>query len=345
MRWKKIGLAAAWIAAALALTACGMKNKNSYESACESLEKGEYQQAVKDFQESVIREVKVPMCQRGIGIAQLKMGQREQAIASFAEALEGEDGKKFQKDVLSYKAVAEYESGRLKEAQDSCEKIKEFGADASCYFLIGKINLQLDQYDEAKSNFDQAAEKDSSYAMFMDIYQAYGERDMDADGKAYLSRALELSPGSGQDYYQRGRIYYFMGDYPNAQSELLEAAEKGEGQARLFLGKIYLEQQDPASARAMYQEYAQEKGSAARAYNGLALCDMAEGNYDGALQNISLGLKQAEEKDMQELLYNEAVAYEYKRDFATAKSKMAEYLTRFPEDENAQREASFLQNR
>ncbi len=345
MKWKKIGLAAAAITAAVALTACGMKNKNAYESACESLERGEYQEAVKDFQESVIREVKVPFCQRGIGVAQLKMGQYEQAIASFSEALEGEDGKKFQKDVLSYKAVAEYESGRLKEAQDSCERIKEFGADASCYFLIGKISLQLDQYEEAKSNFDQAAEKDSSYAMFMDIYQAYGDHDMDADGKAYLSRALELSPGSGSDYYQRGRIYYFMGDYAGAQTELLQAAEKGEKEARLFLGKIYLEQQDSASARAMYQEYAQEEGSAARAYNGLALCDMAEGNYDGALQNISLGLQEAKEGEAQELLFNEAVAYEHKRDFATAKAKMADYLIRFPDDENAQRESSFLQTR
>lgn len=345
MRVKKILFAAAGLFAALALTACGMKKQSVYEQACESLERGDYQEAVKDFQESVIREVKIPYCQRGIGIAQLKKEQYDQAIEFFEEALAGEDGKKFQKDVLSYKAMAEYESGRMQDALDSCEKIKEFGADAECYYMIGKIGLQLDQYDAAKSNFDKAVEKEASYAMFLDIYQAYGERDMDADGKAYLSRALELSPGSGQDYYQRGRIYYFMGDYPNAQTELLKAAEKGQGDARLFLGKVYLEQQDSASARAMYQEYAQEEGNAARAYNGLALCDMAEGNYDGALQNISMGLADAKQEDMQELLYNEAVVYEYKRDFATAKSKITEYLVRYPEDENAQREASFLQNR
>lgn len=345
MRVKKILLAALGLGAMVALTACGMKKQSAYEQGCENLEQGNYQEAVKAFQESVIREVKVPYCQRGIGIAQLKMEDYEQAIAALTEALEGEEGKKFQKDVLSYKAVAEYESGRLEDALASCEKIKEFGAGASCYYLIGKIGLQLDQYDEAKSNFDMAVEKDPSYEMFLDIYQAYGERDMDADGKAYLSRALELSPGSGEDYYQRGRIYYFMGDYPKAQAELLEAAKKGEGDARLFLGKLYLEQQDPASARAMYQEYAQEEGNAARAYNGLALCDMAEGNYDGALQNISLGLQQAKEGDIQELLYNEAVTYEQKRDFATAKTKMTEYLARFPDDENAQREASFLQTR
>ena len=345
MKRKKILLAALALGSLVTLTACGAKKQSAYEQACESLGQGKYEEALKGFQESVIREVKVPYCQRGIGIAWLKLGDYGQAISSFEDALEGEDSKRFQKDVLSYKAVAEYESGRMKESLASCEKIKEYGADASCYYMIGKIGLQLDQYDAAKSNFDMAVEKDTSYAMFLDIYQAYGEKDMDADGKAYLSRALALSPGSGGDHYQRGRIYYFMGDIPNAQTELLKAAEKGEGDARLYLGKIYLEQQDPASARAMYQEYAQEGGNGARAYNGLALCDMAEGNYDGALANIESGLGAAGQEDVQELLYNEVVAYEYKRDLATAKSKITEYLMRFPDDEDAQRESAFLQSR
>lgn len=345
MKMKKIWLAALALSVLSALTACGSKKQNAYQQGCEALRQGNYKEAMKGFQESVIREVKVADSQRGIGIAWLKLGDLDQAISSFEEALEGEDNKNFQKDVLSYKAVAEYEDGRMEAALASCEKIKEFGADASCYYMIGRIGLQLDQYDAAKSNFDMAAQEDPSYDMFMDIYQAYGEKDMDADGKAYLSKALSLTPANGADYYQRGRIYYFMGDAANAQSELLKAAEEGEDDARLFLGRVYLEQQDPASARAMYQEYAQEGGNGAGAYNGLALCDLAEGNPDGALENIAKGLEAAGGEDVQELLYNEVVAYEYKRDFATAKSKISEYLSHYPDDVDAKRESDFLQNR
>lgn len=343
MKRKRIllgALGAAWL-----LSACGGEKQKAYEDACEKLEQGEYAQALKGFQESVDRDVKVPQSQRGMGIAHMKMGNYDQAVSLFGYALEEEDGKKFRKDVLSYKAAAEYESGKLDEALESCEAIKEIGADASCYFLVGRIGLELDQYDAAKSNFDAAAEQDTSYGMFLDIYQAYTEKDMQADGKEYLTRALNLKPEGGKDYYQRGRIYYLMEDFPRAQEELLKAGEMDYKEARLFLGKVYLEQQDSANARAMYQEYADEGGNAARAYNGLALCDMAEGNYDGALQNIATGLQSADQESAQDLLYNEVVAYENKRDFATARNKITEYLTRYPDDENAQREAGFLQNR
>ena len=333
------------IGAALALTACSGGKQKIYEQACENLEQRKYEKAESDFQDCIDFEMKVPQSQRGKGIAQMNLENYEQAIDSFAAALEGEDSKKFQKDVLSYKATAEYECGRMTDALESCEKIQEIGADAACYYLLGRIGLQLDQYDAAKSNFDAAVERDTSYKMFLNIYQAYGEKDMDADGKAYLSRALELSPKDGSDHYQRGRIYYFMGDFPNAQKELVQASDSGYRDAQLFLVKIYLEQKDTASARSMYQEYAKGDGGGAKAYNGLALCDMAEGNYDGALENIAKGLEVAEPEDFQELLYNEVVAYEYKLDFATAKNKITEYLTRYPDDENAQREAAFLQTR
>ena len=45
------------------------------------------------------------------------------------------------------------------------------------------------------------------------------------------------------------------------------------------------------------------------------------------------------------MLYNEIVAYEYKRDFATAKEKMKIYLEQYPEDEAALRENEFLSTR
>lgn len=339
------GILLAVLAAACILTACSGEKQKVYEAACELLEQGEYAQALARFHEAEDLNVKVPQSQRGMGIAYMKMGNYDQAITLFGEALEGEDGKKFQKDVLSYKAAAEYGSGRLTEALESCEAIKEIGADASCYYLVGRIGLELDQYEAAKSNFNAAVEQDTSYGMFLQIYQAYVEKDMQADGKDYLSRALELKPESGKDYYQRGRIYYFMEEFPKAQEELLKAAEMDYRKARLFLGKVYLEQQDTANARAMYQEYAQEGGDGARAYNGLALCDMAEGNYDGALENIAIGLQSADQDSARDLLYNEVTAYENKRDFATARDKITEYLALYPDDENAQREAGFLQNR
>lgn len=78
---------------------------------------------------------------------------------------------------------------------------------------------------------------------------------------------------------------------------------------------------------------------------GLAMCDIYDGAYDSALENIAQGLKENSKEDEQGLLYNEIVAYEYKRDFATAKEKMKIYLEQYPEDEAALRENEFLSTR
>lgn len=120
------------------------------------------------------------------------------------------------------------------------------------------------------------------------------------------------------------------------------AMEQGYEDAMLLLGRVYLEMEDPASARSMYQEYLQKSEQGAKAYNGLAMCDIYDGAYDSALENIAQGLKENSKEDEQGLLYNEIVAYEYKRDFATAKEKMKIYLEQYPEDEAALRENEFL---
>ena len=95
------------------------------------------------------------------------------------------------------------------------------------------------------------------------------------------------------------------------------------------------------SARSVYQEYLSRNADAAEAYNGLALCDIAEQNYDAALQNIEQGLAKAGEEEQQSLLFNRIVVYEYKLDFEQAKAYMAEYVKAYPDDEEAARENQF----
>ena len=109
---------------------------------------------------------------------------------------------------------------------------------------------------------------------------------------------------------------------------------------------VYKAQGDTANARAMYQQYIETEGSSpAKGYNGLALCDIDDGNYDNALADITNGLADASTEEMQDLLYNEVVVYEKKLDFATALSKIQEYLKMFPDDENASKELIFLKSR
>ena len=182
--------------------------------------------------------------------------------------------------------------------------------------------------------------------MAIEIYEAYLEKDMEADGTRYLETALKTEAKTADDYCDRGKAYYYMQDYSNAKKELTEAVNKKSTEGILLLGMVYKAQGDTANARAMYQQYIETEGSSpAKGYNGLALCDIDDGNYDNALADITNGLADASTEEMQDLLYNEVVVYEKKLDFATALSKIQEYLKMFPDDENASKELIFLQSR
>ena len=136
-----------------------------------------------------------------------------------------------------------------------------------------------------------------------------------------------------------------MEDYSSAKKELLEATKKDNTEALLLLGMVYLAQDDVENAQAMYKQYISAEGDSAKGYNGLALCDIRSGDYDSALDNITKGLPTATTDEMQSLLFNEIVAYEKKLDFATALTKVQEYIEMFPEDSAAKKERAFLKTR
>lgn len=335
------------LAVSVAFTACGSQQKENYKGAELNLEKGHYEEALEGFQQAVSDDIKVMESWRGQGIALLKLNRYEEAIQAFETALAQEKGSRgIRKDIWLYKATAEYKNGDLQTALSSVQSAAELDGDEQCYLFMGKLYLELAQYEDADAAFEQVLDKNKSYESYVDIYQIYVQQDMSADGEAYLKEALELKGKEKADYYQRGRIYFFIGDTDSTKKELMEAVNRKYPDAMLFLGKIYLSDKDIGNARAMYQQYMElQEENQARGFNGLALCDIAEGNYSSALEQIRKGLEIAEKGDVQELLYNEVVVYEKMLDFDTAKIKMASYMELYPDDVDAQKENQFLQYR
>ncbi len=344
---KRYLLAAMCAAAVLALSGCGSEKQKIFEQAGKDLEQGNYEYALAGYETSIENGVKPVHSYRGAGIANMRMGNYEAAVEDFTLAL-GEErlGKSIRKDLLCYRATTFLKAGQNEKAMADCQKLAELEQmDANTYFLTGKVALALDSYDEAMTNFDKAYAEESTYDMAIRIYETYAECDMEADGIRYLEATLVTEPKSEEDYYSRGQIYYYMESYANAQQELITAVNKGSTEALLLLGRVYLAQKDTSNARATYQQYVTTVGDSAKGYNGLAQCDMAEGSYDAALANIEKGKPSATTEELQDLLYNEMVAYEKKLDFATALTKAQEYQEMFPGDASVEKEIVFLQSR
>ena len=349
MNTKKIGRMLAVCLGTVLLAGCGGEKQNTYNQAEENLELGNYQEALEGYEASVSSGYKTTESLRGAGIARLRMGDYQGAVDSFTQALKSDKkaGKSLRQDIISYRATASLKAGLLDDAMTDCQTLtSDYSMTADTYFLTGSVALAMDGYDEAASNFENAYGEKPDYEMALRIYEAYAGQDMEADGTRYLEAILETAPKKAEDYCERGRIYYYMDDYDNAQKELTKAAEKGSSEAELLLGAVCLAKGDTAAARSMYQDYLNlEESSKAPGYNGMALCDLKDGDADSALANIAKGLETADIDEMQDLLFNQIVAYEKKMDFASALSKAQEYVKMYPDDKEAQRELTFLQSR
>lgn len=348
MRNKKIICLLAAGLGALLLTGCGGENQKTYEQANADLEEANYDYALNEYQACISAGYKLAQSYRGSGIVKLRTGDYQGAIDDLTNALNDEKtGKSDRKDLLEYRAAAELKAELYDQAMADCQTLAEdYSLNANDYYLTGCVALAMDSYDEASSNFSEAYGSDSTYEMAIQIYEAYLGQDMEADGTRYLEAALKTEAKTADDYCERGKVYYYMDDYENARTELTTAADKGSTEATLILGMVYMAQGDTSNARSFYQQYIDADGDdPAKGYNGLALCDISDGDYDSALQNISQGLGDATSDEMRDLLFNEIIVYEKKLDFSTALSKAQEYVQTFKDDDAAAKELTFLQSR
>ena len=348
MRNKKIICLLAAGLGALLLTGCGGENQKTYEQANADLEEANYDYALNEYQACISAGYKLAQSYRGSGIVKLRTGDYQGAIDDLTNALNDEKtGKSDRKDLLEYRAAAELKAELYDQAMADCQTLAEdYSLNANDYYLTGCVALAMDSYDEASSNFSEAYGSDSTYEMAIQIYEAYLGQDMEADGTRYLEAALKTEAKTADDYCERGKVYYYMDDYENARTELTTAADKGSTEATLILGMVYMAQGDTSNARSFYQQYIDADGDdPAKGYNGLALCDISDGDYDSALQNISQGLGDATSDEMRDLLFNEIVVYEKKLDLSTALSKAQEYVQTFKDDDAAAKELTCLQSR
>ncbi len=328
------------------LGGCAGRDK-AFSQAEKDLEQGSYEYALTGFDNCAERGVNLSESYRGAGISNLRLGNIEEAVEDFTASLECEDiSRLVKKDVLCYRAACLVKLERYDEAMADCQSLaEEFEGNADIYFLTGKTALALDSYSEASTNFQMAYQEEPGYDMALRIYETYVDKDMEADGTRYLEAALESEAQTPEDICNRGRIYYYMEDYESSREELLQARDQGSTEAVFLMGMLYMAQEDYSNARSMYQECTTHEDYAARGYNGLALCDLAEGNIAAALEDIQMGIPSASTEDLKSLLYNEIVAYERQLDFSTALKKVREYLDIFPGDPDAEKERIFLRSR
>ena len=75
------------------------------------------------------------------------------------------------------------------------------------------------------------------------------------------------------------------------------------------------------------------------------LDEFGEKDYETAITCFAQGLLKPDAASVPDLIYNQAVAYEYKGDFDKARELMEQYVAGNSSDEEAARELEFLKSR
>ena len=343
---RKMIIPSAALVALLLLSGCRGIDSGAYDKGMEALENRDYDTAIEQFQLAAEEDDREAEAYRGEGIVYLEKGDYTSAEKLFAMSLDAMKYKneEFSEDVLYYEAESCYKAGDTDQADQIYRELLEGQNPAKAYLKLGELYMLQGDTDQAVENFSQALSLSPDFNSYIEIYESFKDANMEGDGARYLEEALELTPTEASDYYALGKIYYYLQDYENAKIALNQSIELGDQNASLLLGSVCLETGDISGARNLFQGQV-EAGNQAEGYNGLALCDMTEGNYDAALSEIATGLESANDDQREVLLYNEILVYEYMRDFATAKQKMAEFLTQYPMNQQAVRENKFLSTR
>ena len=336
--------------AMLALAGCGSdKMGENTKLGMDAVEQLKYEEALTYFQAATEAQENVVYIQRGMGLAYMGQTDYEQALLCFQAALAGGGTKPadIDYDINYYMAVCYFKLERYEEAlsrYDAILSLKDKEVDA--YVQRGIIKLKLNRHDEAVADFDAALALDKNdYSLYVDIYSALKDNGYESEGIEYLNIAVE----SGDDKmssYDKGRLYFYLGNYTNARNCFEHARSEGNKteEVILLLGQSYEELNDRSYALTLYSEYVASNPSAA-IYNQMGLCYAAMEDYSNALLSFETGLSVEGNAYKQELSYNRIVAYENLGDFESAKKYMKEYLNAYPDDERAQREYEFLQTR
>jgi len=332
----------------MCLSLCGCNDTTHINEAMSSIERMEYQEALDQLITARDAGESERLILRGMGIAYLGLADYANAAECFEQCLGASNGtvQSMDYDVNYYLATAyskqkEYE--KAKSVYDAILALKPKEKDA--YYYRGVVSMELGDYQTAVEDFETVISLDSeNYDRVIDIYQVMEEHGYKETGKNYLQDALERGEGK-MSTFDSGRIYYYLEEYQKAYIALEEAKTKGGAEAYLYLGKAYEATGDFNYATSVYSSFLSKEGPNAAIYNQLGTCEMKKKEYQKALEAFQAGLKQNEASMYQSLSFNEIVAYEYLGQFTKASALLKEYIARYPEDEAAKREMTFLETR
>lgn len=284
---------------------------------------------------------------RGLGLVYMYENMYTEAIDSFG--MVEELSAKYDAvciDAMKYMAGCYFELGNYTEAANVYTRILDkVDKKDSCYiyYLRGCCYVMLDDESSAALDYEEAIKiNGTDYDLCCNMYYYFKEAGYTDRAESYLKRIIQAEDAND---YLKGKIYYIIEDYAQAETYLQAAYDEGDADAAYYLAMTYEKKQDYIKAEELYKQYLSDNPNDYGIYNQYGAYMIGRGDYDNALVYIETGLELALEDEKQELLYNQAVCYEYLGDYSKARELFEAYVALYPDDADAKKELDFLSSR
>ncbi len=282
------------------------------------------------------------------GITLMENGDYEEALEEFQNALDLSLGEVDEKsmDICFYKAECLYRLGDTQGAMDLYSAIIAFNENAKAYFLRGNLYYSQNDEESALKDYAAAIEQDGKdYELYIGVYEALSAHGRHKEAQGYLNQALEISGNRAYDKMQKGRINFLLGEQKTAISLLEEAIKGKEKTAYYYLAEVYSLMGDTENAEKTMLSYIESEAADSYTLFNIANDQIEKGNYDMAIECLNLALSLEKVPNKQILMKTLAIAHEHNLEFDKALEVMTEYVEKYPDDEDAKRELTFLETR
>ncbi len=263
----------------------GQTVDTEYQSGLALLREGKIREAVEVFKRVVQRRPDFVDGHYALGVALSHLGEEyfPQAVDQFLDVLRRRpkdiDARVDLSSILAREGDAAAAAAQLEQA------IKLSPANADLYILLGKTQLDFEEYSQAVESFRKAAELNPKLSA---AHYGLGLSAMKEHNHAHAAEefraALSLNPKDPYSFMQLGKIDLEAGDLTSAEKNFHKAVRLNPDLAAAYaeLGKLYERAKDTQKAEAAYRQALRLQPDLTEASYGLALLLKSEGKDDEA---------------------------------------------------------------
>lgn len=328
----------------LAVTACSMdKGTKEYNQGVAALKSGDYQKAYELIGKAISKNTEEPLYYINYGTALVQLARYDEAVSSYQKAIStGVEQENLENNKRAYRGlgIACYYQKKYDESEKYLKKALEISElpdlNMDAYLYLGAVQEMKNDMQNAMVTYGSALSLDNTkISAYAGKYKAETALGMYDEAEDTLRAGLRQEPKTVEDKYMYARLQFYNKEYEDSVAAFEEAKETYV-ESYLYLGQIYMQQDEYDKAIESFSSYTDNGGNVDNLVlcKQFAKCYMKQEKYKKAVTWLDSGAElDASDAQLQDLRYDQITAYEKLEDTTKALKLAKKYADIYTNDD------------